>query len=61
MTDHQINVLEKDCSFPDRGSKYYKPSIVKELIKKIRELQIQLDQVKNKELYSLFEELDKGE
>jgi hypothetical protein len=61
MTDHQIDVLEKDCSFPDRGSKYYKPFIVKQLIERIRELEQQLDQIKNKELYSLFDELDKGE
>ena len=36
MTQHELDLLEKDARRPDRGSKYYKPVTVLALIEEVK-------------------------
>lgn len=49
MTDHEIEMLERDALRPDYGSKYYKPEVVLRLIAELK---------KRKQQGVLFPDLD---
>jgi hypothetical protein len=43
MTDHEIEILERDARRPNYGSKYYSPEVVLQLIEELKKRKQQIE------------------